>query len=167
MSIPYFPMYPADFEADTSHLSMAEDGAYNRLLRLMWMTPGCTLPDDDAWLRRRMRATEQEFEAVVRPVLEEFFVRKNGRIVSLRLNEWAARAQAAQPRPWVPLDVQRAVRDRDGDACAYCGSREGPFHLDHVMPWSRGGRSTVENMTVACAPCNWSKGSKTPEEWRQ
>ncbi|MCP5097247.1 MAG: YdaU family protein, partial [Chloroflexi bacterium] len=36
MSLPYFPMYPTDFEADTSHLTLEEDGAYNRLLRLMW-----------------------------------------------------------------------------------------------------------------------------------
>lgn len=50
MSLPYFPMFPTDFEAKTSHLTLAEDGAYNRLLRLMWMTPGCSLPDDDAWI---------------------------------------------------------------------------------------------------------------------
>jgi uncharacterized protein YdaU (DUF1376 family) len=31
MSLPYFPMYPTDFEAKTSHLTLAEDGAYNRL----------------------------------------------------------------------------------------------------------------------------------------
>ena len=33
--LPYFPLYPTDFEADTSHLTLEEDGAYNRLLRLM------------------------------------------------------------------------------------------------------------------------------------
>ena len=85
MGLPYFPMYPTDFEADTSHLTLAEDGAYNRLLRLMWMTPGCSLPDDDAWIKRRMRCqNDADFETVL-TVISEFFTRKAGRIVSPRL----------------------------------------------------------------------------------
>jgi len=85
MSLPYFPLYPTDFEADTSHLTLAEDGAYNRLLRLMWMTPGCSLPDDDAWVMRRMRCTTAEEAAIVTSVIAEFFRRKAGRIVNARL----------------------------------------------------------------------------------
>lgn len=69
-------------------------------------------------------------------------------------------------RPWVPLPVQRAVWGRDGQKCVYCGSTAGPFHLDHVMPWSRGGQHTVENMVVACQPCNSAKSDMTPTEWR-
>lgn len=85
MSAPYFPLYVSDFEADTSHLTLEEDGAYNRLLRLMWLTPGCSLPDDAAWIIRRMRIDEATFERVIQPLLEEFFARKNGRIYSPRL----------------------------------------------------------------------------------
>lgn len=87
MSLPYFNMFPADFEADTSHLSLAEDGAYNRLIRLMWMTPSCTLPDDNAWIKRRMRANDEEFETVVLVVIDEFFTRKDGRISNARLTK--------------------------------------------------------------------------------
>lgn len=85
MSIPYFPMYPADFEADTSHLTLEEDGAYNRLLRLMWMTPGCSLPNDPAWIARRMRVDFETFCRVISPLIEEFLTVKNGRIISPRL----------------------------------------------------------------------------------
>jgi len=85
VSIPYFPMYPADFEAKTSHLTLEEDGAYNRLLRLMWMTPGCSLPDAPAWLIRRMRIDAATFERVVAPLLSEFFERKSGRLHNPRL----------------------------------------------------------------------------------
>lgn len=89
MSIPYFPMFPSDFEADTSHLTLEEDGAYNRLLRLMWMTPGCSLPDDDAWIRRRMRVDEATFARVVAVVIDEFMTREKGRIFNKRLSqEW-------------------------------------------------------------------------------
>ena len=85
MSLPYFPMYPTDFEADTSHLTLAEDGAYNRLLRLMWMTPSCSLPDDDTWLLRRMRCHGDEECSVVMGIISEFFERKGGRIINARL----------------------------------------------------------------------------------
>jgi len=85
MSLPYFPMYPTDFEADTSHLTLAEDGAYNRLLRLMWMTPGCSLPADEAWIMRRMRIDEATFNDVVKVVMDEFFITQKGRLVSPRL----------------------------------------------------------------------------------
>lgn len=84
--LPYFPLYPTDFEADTSHLTLEEDGAYNRLLRLMWMTPGCSLPDDDAWIMRRMRCDAETFARVVAPVLAEFFSRAKGRVFSPRLS---------------------------------------------------------------------------------
>lgn len=85
MSLPYFPMFPADFEADTSHLTLEEDGAYNRLLRLCWLTPGCSVPDSPEWITRRMRIDGATYERVVSPLLDEFFRRSGGRVFSPRL----------------------------------------------------------------------------------
>lgn len=87
MSLPYFPMFPSDFEAKTSHLTLEEDGAYNRLLRLCWMTPGCSLPDDPAWIARRMRVDMATFERVIEPILNEFFRRSKGRVWNRKLTE--------------------------------------------------------------------------------
>lgn len=87
MSLPYFPMFPSDFEAKTSHLTLEEDGAYNRLLRLMWMTNGCSLPDDDAWIMRRMRVDKDTYDRVVLVVIEEFCERRNGRVSNARLTK--------------------------------------------------------------------------------
>ena len=99
MSLPYFPMYPRDFEADTSHLTLEEDGAYNRLLRLCWMMPGASLPDDDAWIMRRMRVDEATFNRVVKIVLAEFFVRKSGRVSNARMaREFIASSEAHAKR---------------------------------------------------------------------
>ncbi len=98
MSLPYFPMYPADFEADTSHLTLEEDGAYNRLLRLMWMTPGCSLPDDDAWIARRMRCDQETFARVVKPLISEFLSVENGRVFSPRLHREALLSEEAHKR---------------------------------------------------------------------
>jgi uncharacterized protein YdaU (DUF1376 family) len=98
MSLPYFPMYPTDFEAKTSHLTLAEDGAYNRLLRLMWMTPGCTLPADHAWLMRRLRVDEDTFFTVVKVVLDEFFTVKNGRLSNAKLSRIFAETSVAHQK---------------------------------------------------------------------
>jgi 5-methylcytosine-specific restriction endonuclease McrA len=55
---------------------------------------------------------------------------------------------------------------RDRNTCQFCGQ---PFPaseltLDHVLPRSRGGRSTWENLVACCYECNNSKGDRTPEE---
>jgi 5-methylcytosine-specific restriction endonuclease McrA len=52
---------------------------------------------------------------------------------------------------------------RDRFSCQYCGSRE-DLTFDHVIPRSRGGRTTWENVVAACAPCNLKKGNKLPRE---
>jgi uncharacterized protein YdaU (DUF1376 family) len=82
---PYLPLYVDDYEAATAHLSAAEDGVYSRLLRLCWRTPGCSLPNDDAWIARKIRLTAAEFAKVAKPVIEEFFTVQRGRITQKRL----------------------------------------------------------------------------------
>jgi len=85
MSLPYFPMYPKDFEGKTSHLTLEEDGAYNRLLRLQWMNPTCRLPNDDAWLMRRMRVDQETFDRVVSIIISEFFTKKGAYLYNQNL----------------------------------------------------------------------------------
>lgn len=62
--------------------------------------------------------------------------------------------------------TRRNILARDGATCQYCGVRPGLRHLtlDHVLPSSRGGPSTWENLVVACGPCNRRKGDRTPRE---
>ena len=49
---------------------------------------------------------------------------------------------------------------RDQFACQYCGGR-GDLTFDHVLPRSRGGITSWENVVAACSPCNLKKGNKT------
>ena len=55
---------------------------------------------------------------------------------------------------------------RDRNTCQYCSTTlpSGELTLDHVIPRSRGGLSTWENLVACCHPCNNRKGSRTPEE---
>ena len=52
---------------------------------------------------------------------------------------------------------------RDRFACQYCGAKD-DLTFDHVIPRAYGGRTTWENVTTACAPCNLRKGGRTPAE---
>jgi 5-methylcytosine-specific restriction endonuclease McrA len=57
---------------------------------------------------------------------------------------------------------------RDNNTCQYCGRRlpRTELNLDHVLPRSRGGLSTWENVVCSCHSCNRRKGGRTPEEAR-
>src|SRR5258705_2206708 len=50
---------------------------------------------------------------------------------------------------------RRAVMARDGGLCQYCGSRADS--IDHVVPRSKGGTHTWDNVVAACRPCNVRK----------
>lgn len=52
---------------------------------------------------------------------------------------------------------------RDEYSCQYCG-RKGNLTIDHVIPKSRGGPESWENLVAACHPCNSKKGNRTPDE---
>lgn len=49
--------------------------------------------------------------------------------------------------------------------CAYC-DKEAKLTLDHVIPLSKGGKHSKDNVVAACAHCNSSKGDRTLEEWK-
>lgn len=55
---------------------------------------------------------------------------------------------------------------RDRNTCQFCGRAfpASELTLDHVMPRSRGGRSSWENLVACCYACNNNKGDRTPEE---
>src|SRR5690606_41742460 len=55
---------------------------------------------------------------------------------------------------------------RDRFECQYCGDNYPSEELtfDHVLPRSRGGRTTWENVVTACQSCNLVKGSRLPRE---
>ena len=55
---------------------------------------------------------------------------------------------------------------RDGGVCQYCSKKltKTLFTMDHVLPKSRGGKNTWENMVSCCKPCNVRKKNRTPSE---
>lgn len=70
----------------------------------------------------------------------------------------------------VPYRVQQASRKniftRDGYRCMYCGARKAgsDLELEHILPRSRGGKNSWDNLVAACRKCNSRKNDRTPEE---
>ena len=66
-------------------------------------------------------------------------------------------------RRQAPFSKKNVMR-RDEHKCQYCGAKGGDLTVDHVLPRSRGGRSTWGNVVCSCRKCNAKKGDRTPEE---
>jgi HNH endonuclease len=70
----------------------------------------------------------------------------------------AAEAAGVSRREVIPREIRLAVFERDGGRCVGCGSNF-DIQYDHVIPFSMGGASTVENLQILCADCNRQKGA--------
>jgi 5-methylcytosine-specific restriction endonuclease McrA len=66
------------------------------------------------------------------------------------------------PYKGVVLSRQNVFK-RDGHNCQYCGTHQ-DLTLDHVIPRSRGGLTSWDNLVAACKHCNSKKGDNTPDE---
>ena len=61
---------------------------------------------------------------------------------------------------------RQRILSRFKGRCAYCSDLlDENWHLDHVHPASKGGRSTIDNLVPACPCCNYDKSDSTLHEW--
>lgn len=101
----------------------------------------------EAWEKRQMaerikeRHRKRELEKLVRQELIE-----RGEIM------------VEAKRPPIPKDIADAVYQRDGGKCVYCGASEN-LQFDHIIPFSKGGATTIENLQLLCQKCNLEKSN--------
>lgn len=57
------------------------------------------------------------------------------------------------------IDIRKAIFERDGKFCNRCFSTD-KLHLDHILPVSKNGENTLENLQVLCRSCNSKKNNK-------
>lgn len=94
---------------------------------------------------------------------------KTGRQSTLTIDTIVAVKNDKSPysyRRHAPALSNRALFERDKCLCAYCGNKFKRHELsaDHVIPKSKGGKDTWENLVAACKPCNGLKDARTPEQ---
>ena len=65
-----------------------------------------------------------------------------------------------------PIPSRKNIFTRDGFKCLYCGAHGSKIvlELEHIVPKSRGGQGTWENVCASCHACNQKKRDRTPEE---
>jgi len=67
--------------------------------------------------------------------------------------------------PFKKIELSRRnILKRDGFRCQYCGTKSHELTIDHIIPKSRGGSDSWDNLVSACKRCNNKKADKTPEE---
>ena len=69
----------------------------------------------------------------------------------------------------IPDSLYYRVLKESGGRCALCGAtkNEGPLHVDHIKPRSKGGKTEYGNLQVLCSKCNLTKGNKDETDFRQ
>lgn len=154
----FYKMDPAAWDFGTADLSLEEEAAYLRIVNAIHKHEG-PVPDNDRVLAGLFRASPRKARALVKALVEAGkLVIEDGKISALEMPE-----AAVARRDGIPMHVKRDVW-MEG-SCRYCGAVHGPFEIDHIIPWSRGGGNHRDNLTLACRPCNRSKRDKTVEEW--
>lgn len=73
--------------------------------------------------------------------------------------------QVERDKRKIPLQLRFNVFRRDGFRCVCCGRSPSTspgleLHCDHIVPWSKGGRTILENLQTLCAECNIGKGDR-------
>jgi len=136
---------------------MEARGVYREMLTQAWRR-GARLPNDHEAIRRAIGATVGEWRRSW-PLVKKFWrVDGEGLVPVEDLGFCKPLPGQTQHRPRVPLEVRRAVFERDGFKCRVCGSDQ-RIELDHIVPISKGGPSTLENLQPLCKPCNLAKGA--------
>lgn len=110
-------------------------------------------------IEEQKRKEREEIEAVKLKLLKKKRREELEKMALRELMDEGILFPEAGKRPPIPKDVVDAVWRRDGGKCVYCGSTEN-LQLDHIIPFSKGGATTVENLQLLCQKCNLQKSNK-------
>lgn len=104
---------------------------------------------------------EEEFEreCIAKKIKEKYRKRQLEKIIRQELIDSGELFGEQPKRPPIPREIVDAVYKRDGGRCVYCGSTQN-LQLDHIIPFSKGGATTLENMQLLCQKCNIEKSNK-------
>lgn len=108
---------------------------------------------------RKRRALEREKAEIASKLKEKQRRRDLEKQVRQELIDGGELFGDQTKRPPIPREVVDAVYRRDGGRCQECGATE-DLQLDHIIPFSKGGATSVENLQLLCGKCNREKSNK-------
>lgn len=115
-------------------------------------------PEDRKILYRQEQEQREKAEIAER-IKEKYRRRQLEKIVRQELIDSGELFGEQPKRPPIPREIVDAVYKRDGGRCVYCGSTQN-LQLDHIIPFSKGGATTLENLQLLCQKCNIEKSNK-------
>ena len=62
-------------------------------------------------------------------------------------------------------EVREYLLEKFNRTCAYCGAKDVPLEVEHIVPWSKGGSNRASNLTLACVPCNQAKSNRDLQDF--
>lgn len=65
---------------------------------------------------------------------------------------------------YTPQEIEAQYKRQKGK-CYYCSKKIAKYHVEHVVPISRGGTNDISNIVLSCPSCNQKKGNRLPHEW--
>lgn len=93
--------------------------------------------------------------------------RNNPEKVRAQYRRRRAQKYSAEREPYSEADLNQLWYEQGG-CCAYCAvPLFAYYHVDHVIPLSRGGADRLENLALACPSCNVRKSAMTAEEFME
>lgn len=98
-------------------------------------------------------------ERIAAKIKEQYRIKQLEKIVRQELIESGELFGEQPKRPPIPREIVDAVYKRDGGRCVYCGATEN-LQLDHIIPFSKGGATSLENLQLLCQKCNIEKSNK-------
>ena len=173
------PPYPSDtkakgwrFELDIEQVMQSDTWAVaspelRPWLLMIWtiswqQVPCGSLPDDDEIIAARIGMKLAQFAKNKSILLRGWKLADDGRLYHPTITQRVLEKLKNKDKY---RKFRHDILIRDGYRCAYCGAENIPLELDHIIPRSRGGSDNPENLTLACKPCNSSKGAKNLNEW--
>lgn len=120
-------------------------------------TMGAITPEEqERFLKDR---EDQEKREIAERIKEKYRKQQLEKIVRQELIDSGELFGEQPKRPPIPREIVDAVYKRDGGRCAYCGSTQN-LQLDHIIPFSKGGATILENLQLLCQKCNIEKSNK-------
>ena len=118
-----------------------------------------------AWATRRL-ADENLEQALSRIPGNPFADEEQKALAALILERVRNAIHRDKSRRSAKPNLRGQVIDRDRSTCRYCGEALAPglVRIDHVIPYSLGGLTELDNLVVACQRCNQQKLARTPEQ---
>ena len=126
--------------------------------------------------KSRKKPIVEEEDGVVRLLVKPADFKERAEILGAcahRLHDYVAkRGEGIWNHKWLDSPAGGSMRfkvlEAGGRRCALCGitSKDRALDVDHIVPHSKGGPSTFENLQILCSKCNRSKGNRSQTDFR-